>query len=309
MDAWNARFVEGKKRFDDWEQQNEIGRTVLAGLRTVWLVDEQARRRVYEKKSRYRAIQSLYDGKYWLIRKVRDGRVWFRTQFRSGDGTIHRFIEGVKWDLTNNNQDSMYTRLGAAIAAVIAVNIGGAIFSISPTFSNILAVMVAMVWPTWASDVLSLLQDIGEEFQEKGKQPKQRGAEVGARVRLARGNIRLSPRGGAKSSSLARSSSTTFDVRKIFGGGYDKSRYHFYVRSDGKTKRLYRTGQSSSFKNLKSSPNAGKTTTYSSWIDSFLPSNSYSKATRTKQTRAVSTGGFWNGLFGTTTNMKDVKRW
>jgi hypothetical protein len=38
VDAWNARFVEGKKQFDQWEKDNEIARKVLAGLRTVWYV-------------------------------------------------------------------------------------------------------------------------------------------------------------------------------------------------------------------------------------------------------------------------------
>ena len=41
MDAWNARFIQGKKNFDEWERQNEIGRRVLAGFRTAWLVEEK----------------------------------------------------------------------------------------------------------------------------------------------------------------------------------------------------------------------------------------------------------------------------
>lgn len=41
MDAWNARFIQGKKNFDAWEQENEIGRRVLAGFRTAWLVEEK----------------------------------------------------------------------------------------------------------------------------------------------------------------------------------------------------------------------------------------------------------------------------
>ena len=40
VDSWNARFVEGKMAFDKWEKQNEVGRNVLAGLRTAWLVEE-----------------------------------------------------------------------------------------------------------------------------------------------------------------------------------------------------------------------------------------------------------------------------
>ena len=41
IDAWNARFQKGKVSFDKWEQENEVGRRILAGLRTVWLVEEQ----------------------------------------------------------------------------------------------------------------------------------------------------------------------------------------------------------------------------------------------------------------------------
>lgn len=59
----------------------------------------------------------------------------------------------------------MGARFGAAVAAVVAVNIGGAIFSISPAFSNLLAIIFAIVWPSWASDVASRVRDIGEEFQ------------------------------------------------------------------------------------------------------------------------------------------------
>ena len=66
MDAWNARFVEGKKNFDEWERENEIGRKVLAGLRTVWMVEENSYRsqknRIQKgfkrgKQSKYRIVQ------------------------------------------------------------------------------------------------------------------------------------------------------------------------------------------------------------------------------------------------------------
>jgi hypothetical protein len=48
IDAWNAKFVEGKLKFDAWERQNEIGRKTLALLRTVTFVEEKQRRR-YKK--------------------------------------------------------------------------------------------------------------------------------------------------------------------------------------------------------------------------------------------------------------------
>ena len=35
VDAWNTRFQQGKVDFDRWERDNEVGRKILAGLRTV----------------------------------------------------------------------------------------------------------------------------------------------------------------------------------------------------------------------------------------------------------------------------------
>ena len=71
MDAWNARFVEGKKNFDKWERENEIGRKVLAGLRTVWMVEENSYR-----SQKYRIQKGLKKGKQskyydlWKQRKL-----------------------------------------------------------------------------------------------------------------------------------------------------------------------------------------------------------------------------------------------
>lgn len=49
IDAWNARFQEGKRQFDQWEKENEISRRLLAGLRTFWLVEEQSYKRTSKK--------------------------------------------------------------------------------------------------------------------------------------------------------------------------------------------------------------------------------------------------------------------
>jgi hypothetical protein len=70
MDAWNARFQEGKVNFGKWEQdkKNEVGRTVLAGLRNVWLVDEQSKRCRAKESSRYRVVQYFYNVKYLIVR-------------------------------------------------------------------------------------------------------------------------------------------------------------------------------------------------------------------------------------------------
>ena len=57
VDAWNARFQKGKKNFDKWEKENEVSRKILAGLRTVWLIEENSLKNVsnqMKRKKKYR---------------------------------------------------------------------------------------------------------------------------------------------------------------------------------------------------------------------------------------------------------------
>jgi hypothetical protein len=56
MDAWNARFVEGKVQFDQWEKDNEVGRKVLAGMRTFWVLEDKS----YKKYSKHGKKVSKY---------------------------------------------------------------------------------------------------------------------------------------------------------------------------------------------------------------------------------------------------------
>jgi hypothetical protein len=162
MDAWNARFQEGKLKFDQWEQENEIGRTVLAGLRTVWLVDERSRRRA--QKSRYRVVQSLYDGKYWVTRWTR--KTWKKIQNSDWSSTLDEYWKGIRTDLMLS---SWGTRLGAVIASLIAVNITGALFAISPAFLAIIAVVMGIVWPSWVSELTNRLKDLTMETRARGR--------------------------------------------------------------------------------------------------------------------------------------------
>jgi hypothetical protein len=74
MDAWNARFAEGKINFDAWERENEIGRKALATMRTIWLVEERSLKKGLKKKrrqSRYRPIQFFYDTAFSMGRLCR----------------------------------------------------------------------------------------------------------------------------------------------------------------------------------------------------------------------------------------------
>ena len=213
MDAWNARFQEGKIKFDQWEKENEIGRTILAGLRTVWLVDEQARLRA-KQRSRYRVIQYLYDVKYYVGVGWKNLSTLLREKILSGDVTSwSEFWSGVLNDISTSG--AIGTRIGAIIASLIAVNITGALFTISPTFLACLAIIAGVVWPSWVSEFWQRLQELTEETRARG-----------------RGDDYESPpnkRGNINTSRLL--------------GRYDKNRYHYYRRTDG-TKQFYRTGKS-----------------------------------------------------------------
>ncbi|KAL3922449.1 MAG: hypothetical protein SGILL_002202 [Bacillariaceae sp.] len=206
VDAWNRRFVEGKKKFDAWERENEIGRTILAGARTVWLVDEQSKRRAREK-SRYRLVQILYDAKFYVKYWLRKVNMWVKSSLK--EGGIQSLVASLRDDLTNGDPAS--ARVGAAIVAVALVNIGGALFSISPVFSNLLAILTAVLWPSGALDLLSRVRSPASE-------------------RISRSRKAMDP----SSSSL---STPNFLKR------YDRNKYSFFIRPDG-TRRYYRAGQS-----------------------------------------------------------------
>jgi hypothetical protein len=222
MDAWNAKFQEGKIKFDQWEQDNEIGRTVLAGLRTMWLVDERAKRRA-KQKSRYRLVQSLYDSKYWMGRWTR--KTWKALLASRWTDSVRDYVKGVQTDLWNGGQGSIPARLGAVVASLIALNIVGALFVISPTFLALLAIGVGVAWPSWVAELASRLDTLTLETRARG-----RGEDI------------MSSTDSSAIQQLLMSSNSRTNTARLLGR-YDKSKYDFFKREDG-TKRYYRTGQS-----------------------------------------------------------------
>jgi hypothetical protein len=225
MDAWNARFQEGKIKFDAWEKENEISRTILAAARTVWLVDEQSKRRTStstnQEKSRYRVVQALYDVKYWMKGRIRMVVAYVRNH---PNNSWNEFLSGVGIDMKESvgGWDALGTRVGAVIASLIAIHLTGALFAISPAFLALLAVVVGIVWPTWVTELVHRIRELTHEIRARG-----RGED-----------------GSSSATSLLPSTNTKSSVNtaKLLGR-YDKGKYHYFKRLDG-TKRYYRTGQS-----------------------------------------------------------------
>ena len=164
----NAVFVEGKENFDKWEKENEVGRKVLATLRTAWLVEERSvKKRRRGNRSRYRVIQIIYDFAYITRRSV--SSAW---RFLSGGGTsqeLSEFLRGIQVDISAARLDSIGNRLGAMAAAIVAVNITGALYTISPPFLMLLAIGLGLVWPTWFPELWDRCSRLSDETRARGR--------------------------------------------------------------------------------------------------------------------------------------------
>lgn len=125
-----------------------------------------------------------------------------------GSTDLREFLHGLRIEITESKLDQLGSRVGAAVAAIFAVNLVGALFAISPLFLSSMAIVFGVVWPTWTSEFLGRTSQFVEDTRSvgRGEEPEQRKRSAAVRSAL------------------------------------DKSRYHFYVRPDG-TKKYYRVGQ------------------------------------------------------------------
>jgi hypothetical protein len=98
------------------EQENEVGRKMLATLRTAWLVDEQSRKR--RTKSRYKIVQYFYDTKYIIGKWIRKLQERIKLLFQ--EGNLQEFVSNVRSDLAS---DGIGAKIGAIFVAVFVINI------------------------------------------------------------------------------------------------------------------------------------------------------------------------------------------
>jgi len=214
MDAWNARFVEGKKNFDQWEQENEVGRKVLAGLRTIWLVEEKSyksqRFRIDgrgKRRSKYRIVQYAHDTIHWFQKLL---VAIYDAVTGGGNTELLEIVKGIKIQLDELNLETVSQRVGAATAALLAVNVVGAMFAIAPSILAVMAVVTGMIWPNWVGETYQKIKDLLEDTRARG-------------------------RGGEKKIQNAKKKEEIIQV--------DKSNFHYFVNQNGR-KQWYRTGQS-----------------------------------------------------------------
>jgi len=169
VDAWNARFVKGKIAFDKWEKENEVGRKMLAGLRTFWLVEEKSLKKTQPKQkrqSKYRAVQWVYNAEYFSRRLMRS--VW-KSVTGGGNSDLREFLKGLHIEMSESRLEQVGSRLSASIAAILAVNVVGAIFAISPTLLCSMAILIGVAWPTWVTELYDRTERFITETRARGR--------------------------------------------------------------------------------------------------------------------------------------------
>ena len=244
VDAWNARFVQGKISFDKWERENEVGRKALAALRTVWLVEERSLRknrllrRNQKRRSKYRLIQFFYDASFTL------GQLCGAAlkHLTGGPSRFKEFLRGAVLVPPESSNSDRASRVGGVVAALVVANLTGAFFTISPTFLAVAAMIVGWVWPSWFSELTQRTTTFVEETRARGRgrdadtaQLGQTGVKSGTQGKRRDSNIV----GDNWWSSFVANIAKPRESRQESSG--DKSRYHYYRTLDGK-KRYYRTG-------------------------------------------------------------------
>jgi hypothetical protein len=208
MDAWNARFIEGKKKFDAWERDNEVSRRMLAGLRTAWLVEQQSLNKGRGTRSKYRIVQYGYDVMTWF------GRFWtavWNTMTGGGSSQLQQVLKGIRIHISESRMQTVGPRIGAALLALVIVSMVGAIFSVAPKLLGLVAIMTGLIWPTWVPELVDRFSSLLDEFKTKGR-GEEYPVESGIPTALSQ------------------------------FGMYDKKRYFYYRRENG-NKKWYRTGR------------------------------------------------------------------
>ncbi len=205
LDAWNARFVEGKRAFDEWERQHEVGRKVLATLRTAWLVEEESSKK--RKKSKYR-----------LLRYIQSIPQYIRILY-------NKYVAPIQWNKMGDQTEQRIIAAGVAIIIVQAIHI---LFLSSPQMTTLLvATVAAMAYPDYYFFTVSM--DDNNESSQKKEEPS---------------TIMTHSQAPFWNEWFSIPTTSKTNVKKIKKPSLvPASNFHYYQQSDG-NKKWYRTGKS-----------------------------------------------------------------
>lgn len=170
IDAWNARFQQGKKAFDKWERENEVGRKALAMMRTAWLVEEKSlkkeRSKNFGKYSKYRVVQWYYNISDWVQRLVRS--IW-NAATGGGSSELTEVLKGIRINISKSALDEVGAKLGSALVALLTVYLVGSMFAIAPVLLGSIAIVSGMVWPSWMPELKNRGQDLIDDLRAQGR--------------------------------------------------------------------------------------------------------------------------------------------
>ena len=206
IDAWNARFVEGKRAFDEWERQHEVSRKVLATLRTAWLVEEESSKK--RKKSKYR-----------LLRYIQSIPQYIRILYK-------KYVAPIQWNKLGDQTEQRIIAAGVAVIIVQAIHI---LFLSSPQITTLLAATIAaMAYPNYYFFTVSM-DDNNNDFSQK----KEESSTIMSNSQAPFWNEWFSIPTASKSNRKKKKKTSLVPA----------SNFHYYQQSDG-TKTWYRTGKS-----------------------------------------------------------------
>lgn len=226
VDAWNDRFQEGKRNFDKWEKENEVGRKILAGLRTAWLVEEKSFKKA-SKRSKYKAL--VGKSKYRIVNYANELKSFVFNLLRAVWNTLTRapgherdlpdFVKGVRISLSEINFEILSQCFGSGIAALVGINVVGALFAKAPSLLGLVALLAGVMFPNWVAGTYIRVQEQMKNFSARG-----------------RGEPVIASDSNTRQSVTKERQSATKERQNIV-----KGKYSYFVSENGK-KRWYRTG-------------------------------------------------------------------
>ncbi|GMH97675.1 hypothetical protein TrVE_jg4299 [Triparma verrucosa] len=159
MDAWNRRFQEGKVNFDTWEKENEVGRKILAGLRTAWLVEDGRRGKGTAGK------------KLKVVKRVagRTANALLDPLRGNGVKELKEVLQGLKIELQTMDYEVMARRVASGFMAYVSLNFIGVLFSTAPGILAVSGMVAGAIYPGWIAGGWRRITQSLAEARDKGK--------------------------------------------------------------------------------------------------------------------------------------------
>ena len=164
IDAWNDRFKTGKVKFDKWEGENEVGRKILAGLRTIAIVTDEAN-------------SSSKGGPLALIKKAAKSSASATSSLisslKSGELSIRTFsadiLSGLTMSISTMDYFAITRRTISSLIAYVSLTLIGLLFNRAPGLLAFAGVTAGAVWPGWIAGAWGKIRSSAERAADKGR--------------------------------------------------------------------------------------------------------------------------------------------